>query len=90
MREAVLALQSRPSNCLRALTLIVRRTGSEDSGEPDRPVAGEAAPTESWTPVIRPSQDERPIETRISCKDDSPRLSIPTGSNDTERRETEP
>ena len=47
MQEAILALQNMPSKRSRTLTLTARRTGSEDSSEPDRPAAGEAAQTES-------------------------------------------
>jgi len=47
MQEAILALQNMPPKHSRTLALAARRTGSEDSSEPDRPAASEAAQTES-------------------------------------------
>ena len=47
MQEAILALQNMPSKRSRTLTLTARRTGIEDSSEPERPAASEAAQTES-------------------------------------------
>ena len=46
MQEAILALQNMPSRRTRTLALTARRTGTEDSDEPDRPATGEAEQTE--------------------------------------------